>query len=102
MGDWVGILGNRKIAILDVAIATDIDIAFHRIEIPDVLGSPPNRVTPFDVGTLYIVSCRNRVLFSDSKNNDGNCDSSAFNANGTLVATDKKLGEYLVRGNSRK
>ena len=65
-------------------------------------GSPPNRVTPFDVGTLYIVSCRNRVLFSDSKNNDGNCDSSAFNANGTLVATDKKLGEYLVRGNSRK
>lgn len=52
--------------------------------------SAPNQVTPFKTGTLYIVSCRNRILFSDSKSTDGNCDTPAFKG-------DKKLGEYLVR-----
>lgn len=59
--------------------------------------SAPNQVTPFNTGTLHIVSCNNRILFSDSKSTDGNCDTSAFDNNGALIKTDKKLGEYLVR-----
>jgi type IV pilus assembly protein PilY1 len=59
--------------------------------------SAPNRVTPFNVSTLYIVSCRNRVLFSDVIAKSGNCDKSAYDNLGNLAATDKRLGEYLVR-----
>jgi Tfp pilus tip-associated adhesin PilY1 len=58
--------------------------------------SPPKQVTPFNTTTLYIVSCRNRVLFSDS-NKGGHCDTAALDKNGDLLETDKKLGEYLVR-----
>jgi type IV pilus assembly protein PilY1 len=59
--------------------------------------SAPNRVTPFNTNTLYIVSCRNRILFSDSKSVNGTCDTPASGSNGKLLKTDKKLGEYLVR-----
>jgi type IV pilus assembly protein PilY1 len=59
--------------------------------------SAPNRVTPFNPGTLYVVSCRNRILFSDSANSTNDCDTPAFDRNGSLAKTDKKLGEYLVR-----
>jgi type IV pilus assembly protein PilY1 len=58
--------------------------------------SKPGRVTPFDVTKLYVVSCRNRILFSDKKV-DGECDSPAFSKTGKLLDTDKRLGEYLVR-----
>jgi type IV pilus assembly protein PilY1 len=59
--------------------------------------SAPNRVTPFNPDTLYIVSCRNRILFSDSANNGNDCDTPAFDGNGALAKTDRKLGEYLAR-----
>lgn len=72
--------------------------------------SAPNRVTPFNTGTLYIVSCRNRILFSDSSSGLlGNRDAdskeaskyctSTYDEKGTPAkeAIDKKLGEYLVR-----
>lgn len=59
-------------------------------------GSMPAQVTPFDVTTLYVVSCRNRILFSD-KNVGGNCDTPAMDAGGKLLDTDKRLGEYLAR-----
>jgi len=59
--------------------------------------SEPHQVTPFNIKTLYIVSCRNRILFSDTKDNGGNCDTSPFDLQGSLRNTDKKLGEYLVR-----
>lgn len=58
--------------------------------------SAPNQVTPFDVPVLYVVSCRNRILFSD-KNVGGNCDTPAKDAAGKLLDTDKRLGEYLAR-----
>ncbi len=59
--------------------------------------SAPNRVTPFNPDTLYIVSCRNRILFSDSANSGNDCDTPAFDRNGALAKTDRKLGEYLAR-----
>lgn len=63
--------------------------------------SAPNRVTPFDVATLYVVSCSNRILFSKFKATNDNCDTSAFNGNAgdadNLVNGDKWLGEYLAR-----
>ncbi len=59
--------------------------------------SAPSQVTPFNPDTLYIVSCRNRILFSDSQNSGNNCDTPAFDRNGVLAKTDKRLGDYLVR-----
>jgi type IV pilus assembly protein PilY1 len=67
--------------------------------------SAPDQVTPFKTGTLYVVSCRNRILFSDSSSG------LAGGTNGSKYCTypydgktapppeavDKKLGEYLVR-----
>lgn len=67
--------------------------------------SAPKMVTPFDVQTLYVVSCRNRILFSnkssgsvDSKLASGYC-TSKWDGGGTppVAATDKLLGDYLVR-----
>ncbi|WP_019140514.1 pilus assembly protein [Noviherbaspirillum massiliense] len=72
--------------------------------------SAPGRVTPFNVKTLYVVSCRNRILFSDSSSGlagdngndsreaDGFCTAS-YDGKGKPgpEALDKKLGEYLVR-----
>jgi type IV pilus assembly protein PilY1 len=70
--------------------------------------SAPDKVTPFKTNTLYIVSCRNRILFSDTSSGIfGNKDkekahtycSSVFDPSNPDKAEtkDKKLGEYLVR-----
>jgi type IV pilus assembly protein PilY1 len=59
--------------------------------------SAPNRVTPFDVSELRLVSCRNRILFSDTQGNSGSCDTPAFGSDGKLANTDKRLGDYLAR-----
>ncbi len=59
--------------------------------------SVPHRVTPFRTSSLFIVSCGNRILFSDSVNRGNDCDTPAFDDSGRLLKTDKKLGEYLVR-----
>ncbi len=57
----------------------------------------PTRVTPFNTPTLYIVSCRNRLLFSNT-NNGGNCDTARTSGNPPSLATsDKYFGEYLAR-----
>ena len=72
--------------------------------------SAPGKVTPFNVTTLHVVSCRNRILFSntssglagnnseDSKKADSYC-TSKYDGTGNppTEAIDKKLGEYLVR-----
>lgn len=65
-------------------------------------GVTPSEVTPFSAATLYMVSCRNRILFSSgpapvdrtnlNKDLDGAmCDSDS------ATSTDKNLGEYLMR-----
>jgi type IV pilus assembly protein PilY1 len=72
--------------------------------------SAPRMVTPFNTEVLYIVSCRNRILFSDvssgisgSNAADGALAStyctSEYDGIGTppKEAQDKRLGEYLVR-----
>lgn len=62
--------------------------------------SAPGQVTPFATNTLYIVSCRNRILFSDSSNSGNNCDTARTSTSGsttTLLTTDKYFGEYLAR-----
>lgn len=72
--------------------------------------SAPGQVTPFDVSTLYVVSCRNRILFSDTssglvgskESNSAHADSycsSKYKGTGkpSSEAVDKKLGEYLAR-----
>ncbi|MDB5762273.1 MAG: pilY2, partial [Herminiimonas sp.] len=59
--------------------------------------SAPNKVTPFHSTVLYAVSCRNRILFSDTANSGNDCDTPAFDKNAALLETDKKFGEYLVR-----
>nr|WP_274381722.1 hypothetical protein [Noviherbaspirillum saxi] len=67
--------------------------------------SAPKMVTPFDVTTLYVVSCRNRILFSDTSagtvvgNDASQYCTSTWDGIGKAPknATDKKLGDYLVR-----
>ncbi|WP_334189718.1 pilus assembly protein, partial [Noviherbaspirillum sp.] len=69
--------------------------------------SAPGKVTPFNVGTLHVVSCGNRVLFSDVSSGLANASgtdanrycASAYSGSGTppKEALDKKLGEFLVR-----
>jgi len=54
-------------------------------------GSAPSQVTPFDTPTLYIVSCRNRILFGDGTAGNG-CDAAA----GT-VTSDRRFGEFFAR-----
>ncbi len=72
--------------------------------------SAPGQVTPFDTKVLYVVSCRNRILFSDSSSGlHGDNEEDSKKASGYCTypwdgkgepppqAIDKKLGEYLVR-----
>ncbi|HYD81741.1 MAG TPA: PilC/PilY family type IV pilus protein [Paucimonas sp.] len=59
--------------------------------------SAPERVTPFKVDKLHVVSCRNRILFSDLAAEAGHCDTPAYERSGRLAKTDKRLGEYLAR-----
>jgi type IV pilus assembly protein PilY1 len=59
--------------------------------------SAPNQVTPFNTTTLYVVSCRNRILFSNTITG-GSC--TTARTSGTppvLQTTDKYFGEYLAR-----
>ena len=62
--------------------------------------SAPSAVTPFNVNTLYVVSCKNRILFSNTSNSGTNCDAARVSGSGstaTLLTTDKYFGEYLAR-----
>ncbi|MFB9241120.1 hypothetical protein IV454_30105 [Massilia antarctica] len=53
-------------------------------------------LTPFGNADLYIVSCRNRVLFSGT-GKGGNCDSPRYGASGARLVSDKFHGEFLAR-----
>ncbi len=59
------------------------------------LSSAPARVTPFATDKLYIVSCRDRILFSNT-DKGGSCDAPRL-GEGRLLASDKYFGEYIVR-----
>lgn len=50
-------------------------------------GSAPSQVTPFDTPLLYIVSCRNRILFSNTADG-GTCDA---------PRGDDHFGQFLAR-----
>lgn len=59
----------------------------------------PTRVTPFTASTLYIISCRNRILFSNT-NGGNDCSAARTSTTGsttTLLTSDKYFGEYLAR-----
>jgi len=51
--------------------------------------------TPFGADTLYIVSCRNRVLFSATKKGRS-CDAPRFGSGGRRLVSDKFFGEFNV------
>ena len=59
-------------------------------------GSSPVHVTPFATDTLYIVSCRNRILFSNS-NRGTSCDAPRFTPGGGPLTSDKYFGEFNAR-----
>ena len=58
---------------------------------PDAAG-----LTPFSAETLYIVSCRNRVLFS-ATNKGVSCDAPRFGSGGKRLVSDKYFGEFNLR-----
>ncbi|HEX8614514.1 MAG TPA: PilC/PilY family type IV pilus protein [Telluria sp.] len=53
-------------------------------------------LTPFGKTDLYIVSCRNRVLFSGT-NKGRNCDAPRYGQGGRRLVSDKFHGEFLAR-----
>ncbi|NHZ89208.1 hypothetical protein F2P45_09285 [Massilia sp. CCM 8733] len=53
-------------------------------------------LTPFGKIDLVIVSCRNRVLFSDTQKGKS-CDAPRYGKSGTRLASDKFHGEFLAR-----
>ncbi|MDQ1831902.1 pilus assembly protein [Massilia scottii] len=53
-------------------------------------------LTPFGSADLFIVSCRNRVLFSGT-GKGSNCDAPRYGASGTRLVSDKFHGEFLAR-----
>ena len=61
-----------------------------------VAGAQVASVTPFPGAELYIVSCRNRVLFSTTAGG-ASCDAARYGADGALLASDKFHGEFNVR-----
>ncbi|MES2317715.1 MAG: PilC/PilY family type IV pilus protein [Pseudomonadota bacterium] len=52
--------------------------------------------TPFRAGTLFIVSCRNRILFS-ATSKGSSCDAPRFGAGNKRLVSDKYFGEFNVR-----
>ncbi|UOD27995.1 hypothetical protein INH39_21250 [Massilia violaceinigra] len=53
-------------------------------------------LTPFGKADLYIVSCRNRVLFSGTQKGKS-CDAPRYGKSGTRLVSDKSHGEFLAR-----
>ena len=54
------------------------------------------QLTPFGEDTLYIVSCRNRLLFSTTQKGKS-CDAPRFGVGGRRLASDKYHGEFNAR-----
>jgi type IV pilus assembly protein PilY1 len=69
---------------------------FPRKAIASADGTTPAKVTPFDTDTLYVVSCRNRILFS-STSKGSSCDAPRFGAGGRKLVSDKYFGEFNAR-----
>jgi type IV pilus assembly protein PilY1 len=69
---------------------------FPRKAIDGASASPPGRVTPFDTATLYVVSCRNRILFS-STGKGRSCDAARSGAGGRALVSDQILGRFNAR-----
>ncbi|MEO7493766.1 MAG: hypothetical protein ABIT83_02350, partial [Massilia sp.] len=59
-------------------------------------GSAPSKVTPFDSPTLYVVSCRNRLLLAPGAKGHA-CDAPRFGAGGRRLVSDKYFGEFNAR-----
>ncbi len=60
-----------------------------------VLSANVHRLTPFASATLYVVSCRDRILFSATAHGGG-CDAARV-AGAQLLTSDKYFGEFRVR-----
>ena len=61
-----------------------------------ISGAEVAKLTPFTAETLYIVSCRNRILFSSTQKGKS-CDAPRFGAGGRRLVSDKYFGEFNVR-----
>ena len=61
-----------------------------------ISGAEVATLTPFTAESLFIVSCRNRVLFSTTQKGKS-CDAPRFGASGKRLVSDKYFGEFNVR-----
>ena len=59
-------------------------------------GAQAAGLTPFGNAPLFIVSCRNRVLFSTTQKGS-RCDAPRFGVSGRRLVSDKYFGEFNVR-----
>ena len=61
-----------------------------------ISGADAAGLTPFAADILYIVSCRNRVLFSATQKGSS-CDAPRFGSGGKRLVSDKYFGEFNLR-----
>ena len=78
--------------------AVNPDFYAHPQHFPrkSVTGAEAASLTPFGDAPLFIVSCRNRVLFSTTQKGRS-CDAPRFGVSGRRLVSDKYFGEFNVR-----
>ncbi|MBC7498972.1 MAG: pilus assembly protein PilY [Herminiimonas sp.] len=94
--DLVGKTVLQRANLQDFFYADPTD--FPMLTFPGASTVRPRDVTPFTAGTIYVISCRNRVLFSDTLPvTPSGPDANGIDRCDQKRNPDKNLGEYLVR-----
>ena len=75
----------------------------RKVVVASATMSAPRGVTPYDVATLYVLNCNNKIMFTDV-NVTGGCGTQRTYPNNDInsdtrldVGSDRVLGEFLVR-----
>lgn len=93
--DEAGITVLQRAWLPDGAVHADFYASAEHFPRKSIGAADAAGLTPFDADTLYIVSCRNRVLFSATKKGSS-CDAPRFGSGGRRLVSDKYFGEFNV------
>ena len=96
--DEAGLTVLQRAWLPDGALALNPDFYAHPQYFPrkSINAAEVAALTPFKSETLYIVSCRNRILFSNTQKGKA-CDAPRTGAGGRRLVSDKYFGEFNVR-----
>ncbi|MBC7456576.1 MAG: hypothetical protein H7335_23305, partial [Massilia sp.] len=94
--DEAGLTVVQRAWLPDGAVNPDFYAHPQHFARKSISGADAAKLTPFAAETLYIVSCRNRILFSNTQKGKA-CDAPRFGAGGRRLVSDKYFGEFNVR-----